>query len=127
MADESMAQRFTEALGALEDARDLEPILALYGDGAETGNAVTDHAFSGVEGAREFWEEYRSLFDDVHSTYRAQLDTDGVAVLEWSTEGTASASGEAIAYDGVTMIEHANDAITRLRAYFDSRHLDVGP
>lgn len=88
---------------------------------------MTEKTFVGSDGAREFWEECRSLFDDVRSTYRVKLDDGGVAVLEWRTEGTASASGEAIAYDGVTMIEHAEGRITRLRAYFDSRHLDVGP
>jgi len=124
---QGMDRQWAQALGRLESEHDVEAILALCDDRTETGNAVTEKALSGRDGARQFWEEYRSIFGQVHSTYRNTLDTGAVAVLEWSTTATGAANGEELTYDGVTVIEHADGVITRFRAYFDSRHLNIGP
>jgi hypothetical protein len=43
-------------------------------------------------------------------------------VLEWTTEATL-ASGEPIAYRGVSLLEHDGDHVVSFRTYYDSRLL----
>jgi limonene-1,2-epoxide hydrolase len=112
-------ERFIEALRAVEDARDVEPMAALYTDNADIGNVIAPEKFHGPDGAREFWTKYRGTFGEMRSTFRNRIITDGRAALEWTTEGT-SANGEKVNYDGVSILEIENDKITRFRAYFNA-------
>ena len=68
--------------------------------------------------AREFWEAYRHWFGGIESTLRNVIVSDCRAALECTTTGS-SASGDPIAYDGVSILEMTNGRITRCRAYFD--------
>ena len=122
-----MADRFVEALWTLESDRDLDPMVGLYTEQAEVGNAVTDKTFTGPDGAREFWGEYRGLFGEMRSEFRARMVEENRVALEWRTEGTAAADDHPLGYDGVSIFEHDGERLTRFRAYFDSRHLDIGP
>ena len=122
-----MADRFVEALWALESDRDLDRMAALYTDDAEIGNAVTDKTFTGPDGAREFWGEYRGLFGDLQSTFKARMVEENRVALEWHSDGTSASDDHALSYDGVSIFEHDGERLTRFRAYFDSRHLDIGP
>ncbi len=127
MAENTAADRFIEALGRLEAERDLESMIALFGDSAEIGNNVASRTFQGKEGAREFWTTYRDTFHDVRSTFHNRIVTGERAALEWTTEGTTSSSGSSggapFQYDGVSILEIEGDEITRFRAYFDGREL----
>lgn len=79
---------------------------------------MTRREFSGADGTREFWREYRELFSDVTSEYRNQVVDAAAAVLEWRTTGTA-AEGEDVDYEGVSVLEVRDGAIQRFWAYFD--------
>lgn len=117
---EQIAKRFVEALGRLEAGRELESIVQLFAADAEVGNVVAPEKFRGPEGAREFWgAKYRDTFGEVRSTFRNVFATDGRAVLEWTTEGTAK-DGAPVKYDGVSILETDGERITRFRAYFDA-------
>lgn len=120
---EQVANRFIEALGRLEDARDLEPITSLFADNCEVGNVVSPEKFRGREGAREFWgAKYRETFNDVKSTFKNVFAAGTRAALEWTTEGTAS-DGTPIRYEGVSILETEGEFITRFCAYFDAGSL----
>jgi limonene-1,2-epoxide hydrolase len=117
---EQTANRFIEALGRLEAERDLEAIVRLFAPECEVGNVVSPEKFKGREGAREFWgAKYRDTFGEVRSTFRNVFASDGGAVLEWTTEGTAN-NGTPVSYDGVSILEIKGGQITRFRAYFDA-------
>ena len=122
-------QAFVDALSALEQNRDLEPITALFAPECEIGNIVSPRQFSGPDGARAFWETYRASFGDVQSTFRNVIAGDGHAALEWTTSGT-SVQGLPIAYSGVSILEFADGQISRFWAYFDpgalGRQLEQG-
>ena len=122
MIDKDVTQQFIEALAALEREHNAERITALFGPESEVGNIVSPRQFSGVEGARAFWEAYRDTFGEVVSTFRSVIVSDGRAALEWTTTGTSSA-GTPIAYEGVSILEMADAKITRFRAYFDAHDL----
>lgn len=123
---EQLVQKFIEALGRLESAREVEPIVELFSDDAEVGNVVSPEKFHGQAGAREFWTKYRETFGEVKSTFRNQIVAENRAALEWNTKGTATSdaedaeSDEGINYDGVSILEIDNERITRFRSYFDA-------
>lgn len=124
---EQFAETFKQALWTLEGDRDVEALVGLYTADSTTGNAVTDKEFSGPEGAREFWNDYRGLFADMRSEFRNTIETGGRVALEWVTTGTMSADGRDFSYEGVSIIEHDGSHVTRFRAFFNSRDLNVRP
>lgn len=115
---QGMAKRFIDALHTLERDRDVEPMAALYADGAEVGNVVSLHEFKGPEGAREFWSRYRESFGEIESTFRNEIETEKRAALEWTSAGTTPGGGR-FEYDGVTILEFEGDEVTRFRAFFN--------
>lgn len=117
MAD-GMAERFIAALGRLEADRDADALVALYADDAETGNVNTPEGFSGPDGARTFWTEYRGTFGEMKSEFRNRIDAGERIALEWTTTGT-SIEGEPVEYSGVSIIEVQGDKVARFQAYFD--------
>jgi ketosteroid isomerase-like protein len=120
---EQTAKRFIEALGKLEDGRELETMVRLYAPDAEVGNVVSPEKFRGPEGAREFWgAKYRDTFGEVRSTFRNVFATETRAALEWTTEGT-SADGAPVKYDGVSILEIEGGRVTRFCAYFNAGEL----
>ena len=122
MVTTDVTQQFIDALAVLEGERNADRITALFGPESEVGNIVSPRQFSGVEGARAFWEAYRDTFGEVTSTFRNVIVSDGRVALEWTTTGTSSA-GTPIAYEGVSILEMADAKITRFRAYFDAHDL----
>jgi ketosteroid isomerase-like protein len=120
---ERVAKRFVEALGRLEDGRDLETIASLFAEESEIGNVVSPEKFHGRNGAREFWgAKYRDTFGEVKSTFKNIFAAGNRAALEWTTEGT-TADGSPIRYEGVSILEVEGDSITRFCAYFDAGSL----
>ena len=115
-------QRFIDALGSLEQNKDVEPLASLYGDDAEVGNVVSAHEFRGADGARDFWLRYRDSFGEIESTFRNVIENEDHAALEWTSHGT-SADGAGLEYEGVSILEFDGDRITRFRAFFDPSKL----
>lgn len=113
------AKQFIDALGKLESDRDVETICNLFSEDCEIGNVVTEDKDIG---AREFWTGYRENFNEVKSTFRNEIITDGSTALEWTTTGTNS-DGHEFEYDGVSILEIEEDKITRFHAYFDPNKL----
>ena len=118
------AQRFVDALGKLEQSGDLEPLLALFSDDAQVSNVASQRVFSGRDGARQFWTEYKGTLGRVRSTFRNMIESADRVALEWETQGTAH-NGAAISYEGVSIIEWDGDSIRRFYAYFDPHALGM--
>ena len=118
------AQRFVDALGKLEQSGDLEPLLSLFSDDAQVSNVASQRVFSGLDGARQFWTEYKGTLGQVRSTFRNMIESADRVALEWETQGTAH-NGAAISYEGVSIIEWDGDRIRRFYAYFDPHALGM--
>ena len=116
------AQRFMDALGRLEESGDLEGLLALFSDDAQVSNLASPRVFSGREGARTFWREYKATLQQVRSTFRNVIAAGDRTALEWETQGTAH-NGAAVAYEGVSILEWDGDKVSRFFAYFDPHAL----
>lgn len=96
-----VAEKFVEALHALEKNRDVEKIASLFNDGAEVNNVVTIELEHEMD-ARQFWQKYRDNFGEVHSEFKNKIYGDRNAALEWTTTGTGADGGE-IEYEGVSI------------------------
>ena len=122
--EQRLADRFIDALARLEADRDLEPLAALHADDAKVGNVNAPEQFSGQDGVRRFWGEYRDTFGELKSEFRNVIATPERIALEWRTEGT-SVDGKPIEYEGVSILEVAagEEKVSRFRAYFDPSDL----
>jgi len=117
---QQVAYRFIEALSALEQDGEVEPMVATFSEFCEIGTPVTPVKLHGKESAREFWNGYRTAFLNIHSTFRNIVIGDNSIALEWTTTGVNRA-GKEIHYDGVTILDTAGTRITHFRSYYDSR------
>lgn len=113
--DSDVAQRFVDALAVLERDRDVEPMAGVFGADAEL-TRLTRHP---QRDAREFWTEYRNMFDTIASTFTHAAEADRVVTLEWIGEGTL-ATGRPVRYAGVSVLEVADDKVTEFRTVYDS-------
>lgn len=119
------ASRFIAALRAIEHEGDLEPMLALYDQKAETIGPADDHAHVGRDGARHFWHMYRESFERVESTFTNIVDDgSGTLMLEWTSRGR-SRTGTDVRYAGVSVVEMHGGRIRRFRTYFNPRDLEL--
>lgn len=120
-------RQFIEALRILEEQGDVEPIAGLFGDDAELTNPHLREPMRGSEGARRFWSEYRDAFGEIRSSFKAQVEAENTAALEWVSEGTLRPDGKPFRYGGVTILEWSGDEISRFATYFDTTPLQVEP
>ena len=117
-----VADKFVEALWKLEEDRDVEALVEVHTEDCSVGNVAVSKTFSGHDGLREFWTDYRKTFDEMKSEFRNVFADDSRhAALEWTTKGTED--GDTISYDGVSILEIEGDKVKRFMAYFDSRTL----
>ena len=112
------AQRFVDALAKLEESGEMESLISLFAEDARVSNVASRRVFSGLEGVRQFWRDYKGMLARVKSTFRNMIESGDRVALEWETQGTAQ-NGAAVNYEGVSIIEWDGDKIRRFYAYFD--------
>lgn len=119
---EQLPQDFIDALHRLESDGDIDAIAGLFAEESTCGNITATEEHAGPDGARTFWSQDRALFDEVHSEFREVVVDDDHAALEWRRTGTGR-SGDAVDYDGVSVLSFADGRITRFKAYFDPKRV----
>ena len=117
---QNFAETFMQTLQQIEQSRDPEALVALFGEDSELLNLALTEPMRGTEGARRFWSNYLAAFDSIRSTFHHHLNTDRDAVMEWVSEGTMTTSGQPFNYRGVSVIEHDGGKVKKFRTYYDS-------
>jgi ketosteroid isomerase-like protein len=117
-----MARRFADTLVQSERTGDVEPLVALFADQADLQSLLHAKPIHGIAEIRRFWQDYRASFRDLRSRFERISDDGRIAVLEWVSDGTL-ASGERVAYRGVSLIEHDGERVERFRTYYDTAAL----
>ena len=115
------AARFADALQRYEQDGDLDAFVdGVFADEVELYRPEQQQALSGRDGARQFWQQYRAQFDEIHSEFDRVAEGGDLGVLEWRSEGRRS-SGEPISYAGVSLLD-LDDAgrVRRFATYFDT-------
>jgi ketosteroid isomerase-like protein len=128
MDTSTLADEFIAALHALEAGEDgaLERIVGLFAEDAVLTNAalkLADDERDGREGVSNFWENYRHTFREIRSEFHQITRNDEAVGLFWVASGR-DAQGEAIQYDGATLLVLGDDGlISKFHGYFDTRQL----
>lgn len=118
MASET-AEKFMQTLQQIEGNKNVEPLVSLFTEDAQLSNLATQSPLQGKDGARQFWQKYLSVFQQIHSKFTNVVESNGSAVLEWISEGTLT-SGEPLKYQGVSIIETVDGKVQCFRTYYDS-------
>ncbi|BDX35085.1 epoxide hydrolase [Mycobacterium antarcticum] len=116
---DDLTKKFINALGDLHRNGNVAPLVDLFADDATLNKAGMPHGQHGKDGARTFWEQYRHVFDQIEATFSHTVTDDGIAYLEWTSNGTL-ADGTDFSYDGVSVLEGSGDAIEAFRTYYDT-------
>lgn len=114
-----ITERFIEALEALHDERDAEPLVALFAPDAELRRAGEPRPTGGGQSVADFWTAYRDVFAQVEATFGNTVTGEDVAFLEWVTEGSLT-NGADFRYSGVSVLEAGEELLTGFRTYYDS-------
>lgn len=119
IVSQQTVQSFIQALDQAERSRDVEPLVQLFAPDAELVNPNRSTSRAGPSGTRQFWQEYLSAFQDIHSEFTRVLESDNFATLEWRSQGTLP-NGHAINYRGVSLLEFGEDQVKRFVTYYNS-------
>jgi ketosteroid isomerase-like protein len=114
-----LTQRFVDALGELHTDREVESLVELFAEDATLNKAGIPHGQHGKDGARTFWQQYRDVFDEIEANFTHTVTDDGIAYLEWTSEGTLR-DGTKFRYDGISVLEGGEDTIDAFRTYYDT-------
>jgi ketosteroid isomerase-like protein len=119
MMSDQIGEQFAAKLHDLERTRDPQALIAIFSEDAQLRRAPQNREYRGLDGAREFWNEYLRMFRDVTTTFDAVTQTQGRAALEWHSTCTLE-NGAEVTYQGCTVIESDGERVNRLRTYYDS-------
>lgn len=120
-------REFADQLTEFESSGDVGSfVTAVFAADVELVRPETGRQLSGHDGARTFWEEYRALFNHVHSTFSRVHDGE-LGVLEWSSDAQLP-NGTDITYTGVSLLDF-NDRgqARRFSTYYDTRVFQPHP
>ena len=116
------AQRFADALQEFEQSGDVQAFVgSVFADDAELHRPEhRGQTETGQQGATAFWEQYKSQFDEIASTFSRVQERDGLGVLEWTSEGRLS-TGRPVRYEGVSVLDLGDDGkVTRFATWYDT-------
>jgi hypothetical protein len=114
-----IVDRFVAALGDLHSNRDVGPLVELFAEDATLRKLGMPQEERGKKGARSFWRQYRDVFGSVDASFQHFVSSDGIAFLEWTSEGTLR-NGADFRYEGVSVLEAQGESIGSFRTYYDT-------
>jgi ketosteroid isomerase-like protein len=115
----AVSERFMAALHHLDEHADTGPMVELTAPEAVLRKLDRHQEETGPEGARVFWDDYRSVFATISTEFTSTLDGETGSSLEWVSRSTL-ADGAELTYSGVTVIDVDGDQVTGVRTYYDS-------
>lgn len=115
----NLAERFMRSLQQTETTRQVDALVELFSEDANLSNLAMHQPIQGKEAIRQFWQNYLSVFDRIHSQFTHTSEGNGTITLEWISEGALS-SGEPFSYRGVSILEAQNGQVQHFRTYYDS-------
>jgi hypothetical protein len=118
---QDLTDRFVTALETLHADRTPDPLVELFADDAQLSKLGESRDIDAGLSAREFWERYREIFDEIGSTFRHVVVGERVAALEWRSTGTLL-DGSEIDYEGVSVLDGDETAtlLVGFRTYYDA-------
>jgi hypothetical protein len=115
----AVSDRFMAALHHLDEHGDTGPMVELTAPEAVLRKLDRHQEETGPEGARVFWDDYRSVFSTISTEFTSTLDGESGSSLEWVSRSTLT-DGAELTYSGVTVIDVSGDQVSGVRTYYDS-------
>jgi hypothetical protein len=115
----AVSDRFMAALHHLDEHADTGPMVELTAPEAVLRKLDRHQEETGPDGARVFWDDYRSVFATISTEFTSTLDGESGSSLEWISRSTLK-DGAELTYSGVTVIDTDGDQVTGVRTYYDS-------
>jgi ketosteroid isomerase-like protein len=115
----AVSDRFMAALHHLDEHADTGPMVELTAPGAVLRKLDRHQEETGPDGARVFWDDYRSVFGSITTEFTSTLDGESGSSLEWVSRSTLK-DGAELTYSGVTVIDVDGEQVTGVRTYYDS-------
>jgi ketosteroid isomerase-like protein len=116
---QAISEQFVAALADLHRNHEAGPLVDLFAENATLSKVGMPHQDQGKQGARDFWQRYRDVFDAIDATFQHVTGDDQVVFLEWTSEGTLK-DGSDFRYQGVSVFEARGDLIDSFRTYYDT-------
>jgi hypothetical protein len=116
---QAITEQFVAALADLHRNRESGPLVDMFSEDATLSKVGMPHQDQGKQGAHDFWERYRDVFDAIDATFHRIAGDERVAFLEWTSEGTLK-DGSDFSYQGVSVLEAEGDLIDSFRTYYDT-------
>jgi ketosteroid isomerase-like protein len=116
---DQLGEQFAAKLQELERTRDPQPLMALFSEDVELKRSPQSREYHGLEGARDFWDEYLRMFSDVATTFDVVTEAGDRAALEWHSVCRLE-NGAEVTYQGCTVIQSDGEHVNSLRTYYDS-------
>lgn len=124
---DNRASAFADALQQFEQDGDLDAFVRIFTDDAELLRPEQRSGQSGSEGAKVFWQAYLDQFGQIRSTFSRVVEAGDLGELEWTSRGTLG-SGTDVEYEGVSLLEFAEDGrVRRFATYYDTAALSARP
>jgi ketosteroid isomerase-like protein len=115
----SLMERFMQTLQQIESTKEVDPLVDLFSEDADLSNLAMHEPVQGKAAIRQFWQNYLSVFDSIHSRFTHTSEGESTITLEWISDGTLS-SGEPFSYRGVSILETQGESVQHFRTYYDS-------
>jgi len=112
-------QSFIDALHTLEAGGDTQLLAALLTPGAEVLSIDGHGPRHGPAGMTELFTQYLRQFEHVETTFARITENDNQATPEWSSDAVLT-GGHPVTYTGITILDHTDGQITRVRTVYDS-------
>jgi len=114
-----VSERFEQALHHLDAESDAGPMVDLTAPDAVLTKLGGHREERGPDGARTFWDEYRSVFATISTEFTGRVEGEHGTALEWTSTSTLP-DGTDLTYRGVTVLDVAGDQVSGVRTYYDS-------
>jgi ketosteroid isomerase-like protein len=113
------AERFMEALRALERSGDVAEMVRLFSEDAALRRLSQREDYQGQGGAESFWREYLEIFERVDTRFDHVIEDGDDIVLEWQSHGSLP-GGKPLRYQGVSIVRFGGGEVREFRTYYDS-------
>jgi ketosteroid isomerase-like protein len=113
------AETFMRELQNAEASGQVDGLAALFTDECELENLAAAKPVKGRAAAHQFWKNYCTAFQQIHSEFTRVIEHDHTVVLEWEARGTLQ-DGHPIQYRGVSILDFDGEQVRRFQTYYDS-------
>lgn len=118
----AVVEGYRNALQSLETDGNVDWMVSLFASTATLSSPRAATPEQGTDGARQFWTAYRTAFPTVATHIDNVTEAPGVATLQFTSRGMVR--GADVTWKGITVLEYANNRITRLLQLYDVAQLE---